>query len=348
MTRIRALAALAVLALAAGAGCADEGSATPAATVNGIEISSQEVVDELESIRANAAFLEQREAQMAEQGEAVLGEDDDTFNSAFVAQTLSTRILYTIVEAAVAEGGYEVDEGCLAAAETQQVLELDSGTGDGQAVLDAFDDDYRNYLVQRFANVIALQGGLAGYPCTILDDEALLEAYFDEHVEEFTQRCVSVVQFADPAAADEFAAQLEAGGDFEALGTALAPEVGGLADVGCDSTQQLLEVIPSLSEMAEGEISPVFLVGDIPVILRVDEIREASFDEQRDVVADAIAAEIDLAFSEWLETELRTADVEVDPRYGTWNPNEGTGQPPQIDRPRTATTEPEAELVPED
>ena len=78
--------------------------------MNGIEISSQDVVDELESIRANEAFLALSEEQMAAQGEAVLGEEDDTFNSAFVAQTLSTRILYTIVEAAVADGGYEVDE----------------------------------------------------------------------------------------------------------------------------------------------------------------------------------------------------------------------------------------------
>lgn len=346
----RALASLAVLALAAGAGCTDEAAGdTPAATVNGIEITSQDVVDELEAIRGNAAFLEQAEASMAQQGLTVLGDEDDTFNSTFVAQTLTDRILYAIVESEVEARDIEVDDACLAAAEEQQVSQLDSGTGDGEAVLDAFPADYREYLVGRFADVIALQGGLAGYPCTILDDDALLQDYFDSHLEELTPRCVSVVQFADPIEADEFRQQVEDGGDFATLGAALDPNVGAYTEVGCDSTQEILDIYPDLASMREGDVSPVFLASDTPVVLQLDSIGEPNFEEQRDAVRAAIGAEIDDAFGAWLETELRAADVTVDPRYGTWNPDGASG--PQIDRPvgdTTSSTEPEAELVPED
>jgi hypothetical protein len=344
VTRIRALAALAVLAIAAGAGCSDEGGAAPAATVNGVDITAQDVVDELEAIRGNEAFLAQREAALAAQGGgAVLGAEDDTFDSAFVAQTLTTRILFAIVATEVDERGIEVDDDCLAAAEDEQAQQLTTADDDGQAILDAFDDDYHTYLVTRFAELVALQGDLAGFPCTVLDDDAALEQYFDEHIDQFTQKCVTVVQFATPQAADDFSAQLDAGGDFDALAGALAPEVGSSTDVGCDSTEELLGVVPALAELDAGDVSPVVLVGETAVIIRVDDVVEPDFEAQRNAVVDAIGTEIDTAFSAWLEDELRSADVRVDPRYGTWNPNIGSQQLPQIDRPLPDATEPEAD-----
>lgn len=343
MTRTRALAALAALALAAGAGCADEDGTVPAATANGVEISSQEVVDELEAIRGNDAFLAQTEEQLAAQGLGVVGDDEGTFDSAFVAQTLTNRILYAIVEAEVAERDIEIDDACRAAAE-----EAAAGEVGGQELFDAFDAGYREYLVDRLADLIALQGSLAGYPCTIQDDDALLEAYFDEHAEEFTRRCVVLAQFADGQAAEEFRLQVEAGGDFATLGAALPAESGQFSDVGCDSTQEILEVIPSLADLAVGEVSPVVLAGDIPVVLSVTDIQEGSFEEQRDAVVAAVGGEIDEAFNAWLDEELRAAEVTVDPRYGTWNANPETGGLPTIERPVADATEPDAQLVPED
>ena len=67
-------------------------------------------------------------------------------------------------------------------------------------------------VVDRLADLIALQGSLAGYGCTVQDDDALLEAYFDEHADEFIRRCVVIAQFVDPQAAEDFRAQVEAGG----------------------------------------------------------------------------------------------------------------------------------------
>jgi hypothetical protein len=347
VTPTRALAALAVLALAAGAGCADEDGTVPAATANGIEITSQDVVDELEAIRGNTEFLAQTEEQLAQQGLSVVGgeDEDDTFNSAFVAQTLTNRILYAIVESEVDARGIEIDDECRAAAEESATSE--SG---GEEIFGAFTPAYQDYLVDRLADLIALQGDLAGYTCTVQDDDALLEAYFDEHADEFTRRCVILAQFAQPAAAEDFRAQVAAGGDFATLGAALPADVGQFSDVGCDSTQEILEVIPSMADLAVGEVSPVVLAGDIPVVLRVEQILEGDFTEQRDAVVSAVSAEIDEAFSAWLDEELRAADVTVDPRYGTWNASPDSGGLPAIERPVTDTTEstePEAQLVPE-
>lgn len=326
VTRIRAIAPLAVLALAAVAGCSDEEGTRPAATVNGEEISPQAVVDELEAIRANEDYLSQIEAQVA-----VLGEEEGTFDTNFVAQLLGIRIQFALVEAEVEAREVEVDEACTAAATDEMAQQVG-----GEVILDAFDAEYRDYLVGRFADLVALQSDLAGYPCVLEGNEAVLDTYFEEHREQFLPRCLSVVQFADAAAATAFTDQLAAGGDFATLAAALDPATGQLQDVGCESTQQVLQVFPSLLDFGVGETTPIFDVQGVPAVLHVDSVDEdvEAADVQGDLVA-AIGQEIDAAFQEWFSAAVEDAVVEVDPRYGTWDPSTQRIDRPVDDAPST-------------
>jgi hypothetical protein len=348
----RALAPFVLIGLAALAGCSNEGGATPAATVNGVEISSQEVVDELEAIRGNAPFLALQE-QLNPDG--VLGADEDTFNTAFVATQLSIRIQYAVVEAEIAERGIEVDEACLAAAEDDLIGQFDGGVTpdgepiDGQALFDDFPTAYRNYLVRRNAELTALQGDLAGYGCTGIDSDEVLRTYFDEHADEFTaQYCVSILQALSQAEADDLAAQLAGGADFDDL---LAAQGGSPDDSAgqCASETNVLQSLPQLLTIEPGEIAdPVGLPSQdgstIFFIARLDSVVEPTFENSREQIAGAIDQEIQSAFEEWLSTELVAAEVVVDPRYGTWN-----AETSAIDRPSEGTEpEPDAELVPED
>lgn len=50
-----------------------------------------------------------------------------------------------------------------------------------------------------------------------------------------------------------------------------------------------------------------------------DEVREGAVDEQGEAV-----------FQEWVFDVLRTADVTIDPGYGSWAPREGTGDVPTV------------------
>src|SRR4051794_15872178 len=92
----RRLAPLAILLMAALAlsACNSVGE-SPAATVNGHDISADTVRSELRTIRENRAYRDalERSYQMT-----LAGESKGTFDSSFTAQVLSLRIYYALVE----------------------------------------------------------------------------------------------------------------------------------------------------------------------------------------------------------------------------------------------------------
>ena len=326
MTPFRAIAPVAVLVLAAAAGCGDDEGGRPAATVDGIEITQQDVVDELEAIRGNEAYLEQIQTRVT-----VLGEDEGTFDTAFVAQLLGIRIQFAIIEAELEEREVEVDDACREAASEQMVQQAG-----GDEVFAAFDDDYREYLVERFAQLVALQSDLAGYPCVIEDDEDVLEDYFDEHPDAFEPNyCVSIIQVATQAEADEISGQLALGADFDQLAAerSATPPTG---EPECVPAGSLVSVAPAVVDLQEGGISAPVLIQDLLFIFRLDEIQEPTFETSRDAVIGAIGQEIDATFNEWFALAVAEAEVEVDPRYGTWNADGANG--PGIERPTDAAT----------
>lgn len=331
--RLLVPALLAVVGLAA---CGD-GSTRPAATVNGTEISQQDVVDELEAIRANEGYVQAIE----QSGGQVLGEEEDAFNSAFVAEQLAVRIQYAIVGNEVDARGLEADAECRDAARDSLIGRLApaSATGDGEAVLEAFPEEYRDYLVDRETDFLLLQGDLAGQPC-VADDAAA--AYFEEHPEEFVEACAAHILVATREEADEVVDLLEGGADFAQLAADRSTDTGSAAQGG-----QLPCVTPGRFVAAFDEAlfdQPLGEIGE-PVetefgfhVIRVDSRETPELEEIRDQVAQVIATQVQQSFQAWFTEALADAEVEIDPRYGTWNPANASITRPPIESPTDSST----------
>jgi hypothetical protein len=333
---VRRIAGLLVLVLAAGACGSDEGAA---ATVDGTPITHQQVVDELVAIRENDTYLQAVEGS----GATVVGTTEDSFDTAFVASQLSRRIQYQIVSNEAEKRGLEADAECRAAALSSLTGQFAgaSPTGDGEAVLEGFDEGYRNYLLDRETDVLLLQGDLIEQPCVA--DNAV-GAYYEAHQSEFEQACASHILVETPEEAAEVAAELRAGGDFAALALEhstdqASAQQGG--SIGCVPAG----AIPSLDQALSTQ--PIGAIGD-PVqtefgyhVLRVDSRGVPPLEDVRDDVNQRLADEVRAAFSTWFVDALAAADVTVDPRYGTWK-----AETAEIERPTdTATTS--STLVPE-
>lgn len=336
----RLLVPLAVVAAAALGLAACGESTRPAAVVDGRTISQQDVVDELEAIRTNTGYVEAIEGS----GGTVLGEEDDAFDSAFVATQLGVRIQYTIVGNEVDRRQLEADSACRDAARSSLEERFTvPGQIDGADLLEAFPDDYRDYLVEREANFLLLQGDLVDQDCVVDDAVA---AYYEENRESLEQACTSHILVDTAEAAAEVKALLDAGADFAQVVAERSQDTASAAnggEVGCVGRGDL---VPEYEEAMFSQ--PVGAIGE-PVqsqfgfhIIRVDSRGIPTLDEARPRIAQQIAQAAQASFGEWFRTAVSEADVTVDPRYGTWDPTVAEITRPSTDSSSTSTTAPDA------
>ena len=321
---------LPVVLAAAGllAACSDESSTTPAAVVNGLEIAQQDLVDELEAIDANTEYREAFDAAAAAQGtNPIRGDEEGSFNTAFVAEILGIRIQYALLEAELADRGVEAEQACVDAA-SQALADRFAGassTGDGEAILAGFGDDYAGYLLDRETDFFAIQAELSGQPCGEGPSDEAVEAYFEEHEDELAVEtaCVRHILVATPEEAAAVKEQLDGGADFEQLAQELSvDETSGQngGDLGCGPEGQY---VPEFEAAVFSQ--PVGVVGD-PVqsefgyhLIRVDERGVATLDDVRDDIVQTLEGENQQAFTDWFLDALAQGEVDVDPRYGTWD-----------------------------
>lgn len=330
-----AVAAVAALGLAA---CGE--STRPAAVVDGTAISQQDVVDELEAIRSNTGYVEAIEGS----GGSVLGEEDDAFDGAFVATQLGVRIQYTIVGNEVDRRELEADSACRDAARSALEERFTvPGRTDGADLLDAFPDDYRDYLVEREADFLLLQGDLVDQDCVVDDAVA---AYYEENRDSLEQACTAHILVDTAEAAAAVKALLDAGADFAQVAAENSKDPGSAAnggEVGCVGRGQL---VPEYEEAMFSQ--PIGAIGE-PVqsqygfhIIRVDSRGIPTLDEARDQIAQQLAQAVQGTFGEWFRNAVSAADVSVDPRYGTWDPTTAEIARPSTDSSSTSTTAPDA------
>lgn len=337
VSALRRLAALGLLVTAAAACGSRSGEA---AVVDGRTITHDDVVAELEAIRGNEDYL--RAYELA--GATVLGETEGAFDAAFVATQLGVRIQYAIVGAEVDRRGIEPDDACRAAArrDVERNLAPVTPDGDGAALLDGFPARYRDHLVDRQADLLALQGDLVGIPC--LTDEALAE-HVAEDPARYEQACASHILVETEEEAEAVVAELRAGADFAGLAAERSTDRASAQDGGSIGCFRRGDTVAAFDEAAfslpVGEVSdPVETEFGFHVI-RVDsreapdldgatgEERAAILDEVRQVVL----GEVRRAFAEWYREAVAAAEVRVDPRYGRWDPETGTVERPAGGRP---------------
>jgi foldase protein PrsA len=324
-----------LVALALGA-CSEAGSsASPAATVDGDAIPADVLVDEVEAVAANTAYVDAFEAAAAGGGGTLIlagdGEGDEFFTQ-FVTDTLGIRIQYEIVGDEVDRRGIEVAEACTEAAREQLIARFtppDSGL-DGEDLLAGFGEDYSAYLVERHAEFFALRADLAGIPCGGETSDEAVQAYFDANEEALTAEvaCASHILVATEAEADEIVALLAAGEDFATLAAERSQDPGSGAaggELGCAPEGQYVpEFDDAVFSQPVGEVGePVETDFGFHVIL-VTERSAPTADELREQIEAALAQEVEAAFGEWFTEALATTEVTIDARYGTWDPAQAT------------------------
>ncbi|MBK9180542.1 MAG: peptidylprolyl isomerase [Acidimicrobiales bacterium] len=318
MTRLLALVALALAGALAVSGCA---AAEPdAATVNGDAIARSQLQDELQAIAGNDAYVQSLSAG----GLVVTGAGANSLRSDFVSLVLGRQVEWELIGARAAGEGLTIDPSVEAAAR-QQVIE----SVGGQEVFDQFPASYQDFLVEQWATALAVQLSFVGLDKV---DDATLEAYFEDNAEQFEEVCVRHVLVATEAEAQAVEAQLAAGADFAQLARDLSTDPGSAeqgGDLGCVSRGQFVAEFDDAVFAAEvGEpTAPVETDFGWHVIL-VTERRTPDFADVRDQLLQTVLASADADFAAWLAGAKADADVEVDPRYGTWSADQGTVAPP--------------------
>ena len=308
-------ALVAVLALSGCSSLTD----THAATVNGDAISADDVEEELLAIRSNGGYRGAVERSLAEQGLSVTGQGEGSFDTAFAARLLSLGVFFELIDQEAQDRGIGVS-----AADMEDARPAAVASVGGEEVFAAFPEDYQEELIRRQALAGKIQEAIAPTP-TI--DQA--RAYYEENRSNFAAVCVSHI-FASAergpeearARIDELAGQLAAGADFRVLAAEQSDDPSAAAESGSLGCQARGNLLPAFEQAAfalpVGQVSePVETDVGFHLIL-VDERRELPFEEVQDQVLATLEGERVPVFAEFVNDVTCRAQVEVNPRYGTW------------------------------
>lgn len=313
--RLAPLAVPLVAALALSA-CSSVGE-SPAATVNGQDISADAVRSELRTIRGNRAYRDalERSYQMT-----LTGQSKGTFDSSFTAQVLSLRIYYALVEQSFDKLGIKVDASAVKKAKAGIKGQVDSL---GAGVWKKLPQKYRDQLGYQEA-LIEIASDQAG-------NGKIGRRYFNAHKKDFETICVShiLINTANRSDADakkiaeDIKAQLDGGADFATLAKEksedpASKDKGGDLDCGAPG-----RFVPAFDKATLTQ--PVGKVGP-PVKTRFGYhlilVRSRSAGVFSDVVGGQNLQTFgQKAFEDYLLTLIcgRKSDISVNPRYGKWD-----------------------------
>ena len=338
---MKKLVPLLLLLVLVSAACSALGTA-PAVTVNGHEISTDELEEEIDAIRSNEGYVTQLEDSFGAPSQGSGGKG--TFDAAFVAQVLALRVYHEVVAEDLKERGIEVEDETLDQMRTEMQRGIDSAFGEGS--FEKFPKDYRDLLVRQQALVETAQQAVVD---EVGDDD---EAFFEANPDEFVEICVSHILVGTQggktpaeARADALALRerIEDGEDFAELASTESDDPGSASqggELGCGSRSSL-QFDPTFEQAAfaldEDEVSePVETQFGSHLIV----VTERTMPEFRDV-ADSVLIVMqevrERRINEYFVNVICEGDVSVNPRYGTWTSescDEPTPRLPRIEPPQ--------------
>lgn len=328
MRAVRLLAASVALGLALAA-C---GSSSYAARVNDMTITPSDLEGELRAIAANDAYLRSIEDRVQ-----VLGSGQGSFDAAFTAQVLTRQIVYRLLSAELDERGITVSEADLVQARPRVAEQAG-----GEDVLSAFSPQYQNTLVTRAAMVDLLTVALSD----LGRGQEAARAYYQQNPQEFTTACVSHILLGSPDAVPVARERLAAGESFEEVALSMSKDTqsavrGG--ELGCDITPDT-EFVPEFLDAVFSQ--PIDEVGEAVEtafgfhLIKVTSREVPPFEEVADQALGKVVSTGEAILQEWVGTSIDAADIEVNPRYGTFRKAgpDSAVIPPQA--PQTETSQP--------
>ncbi|MDP9452578.1 MAG: peptidylprolyl isomerase [Actinomycetota bacterium] len=321
MHATRRLAALGLVATLASGACASV-SETRAATVNGDTIGAEALEDELMAIQGNERYREIVEEGLARQGLdlRVAGEGQGSFDTGFVARLLSLGVYYQLLEQETRARGLQLSDADLEENRPQAVASVG-----GDQVFEAFPAGYRDQLIRRQALTRRLQELIAPTPTP---EEA--RTYYEEHRGDYVGVCVSHI-FAnlatrgpDEARAriEDLARQLGEGADFRVLAREQSDDPAAAAESGSLGCGGRGRFIPEFEEAAftlpVGQVSGPVETGAGFHLILVESRGELPFEEVQDQVLQTLQTQRTADFSTFIDQLTCEANVDVNPRYGSW------------------------------
>ncbi len=312
------LAAAAVLVLGSCSSISD----TQAVSVNGETISAETVEAELKAIRGNDGYREIVEQGLASQGLelTVAGEGEGSFDTAFVARLLTLGVYFELLEQETVERGGQVTDADLEENRPQAVASVG-----GDQVFGAFPPSYQDELIRRQAVTRKVQELVAPAPTP---EE--LRALYDANQDELIGVCVSHI-FANTqergeaearARIEDLARQLDEGADFRVLASEQSDDPAAAAEAGSLGCGGRGRFIPAFEQAAVslpvGEVSdPVQTEAGFHLIL-VESRGPQSFEEVQAQLAQILEQQRSADFAAFVDELTCEAEVDVNPRYGSW------------------------------
>jgi hypothetical protein len=334
--RLLALLSVFVLGLSACGG----GSSDYAVKINDDTISSETVLDELHTITSNPRYVELLNQQLAGIGGGLQPNGDNTVNATYTAQLVFNRVIVALIDQDLKKNNVSVTPDQTAAAERTVREDL----GD-DALYNSLPSSYRSYLVDRLAKLNAVVASR--------DTPQAQRAYYDQHVADFTDYCVRHILVESETQAAQLRKQItQDGGDFAALARAnsldnqsesSSASQGG--SLGCFSRTDLDQFIPEFRDatlaLPANEVSQPVKSTYGYHLIEVTSKTQQTFEQAQPSISRELGN-----VDKFLNEALKQADIEVNPRFGTYRPgdeSQGTSPgvvPPAANAvtPRSSTT----------
>jgi foldase protein PrsA len=298
-----------------------------AAKVNDTEISQSSLDDELKAIQKNKAYVDAIQQQGAP---TVEGAGKGTFNTAFVAQILSQRILLEVVKQELARMKVSVTDEDLKLGRAEVHKNFETGKGD-ESLADAFPKSYQDTLAERSADVLKLQAALAG----VKIDDAAVSEYYNAHKDQLSETCTRHILVADKAKADALRARIVAGEDFAKVAKAESTDSGSGAqggELGCDISNFVPEFQNAAKALPVNEISQPVQSQFGYHLIQVTSRKPKPLDDNTKVaIRHQLVGSDSTKLQEAVFSAVSKANVQVDPDIGTYQKGDlQKGEPPRV------------------
>ncbi|MDA8289907.1 MAG: peptidylprolyl isomerase [Actinomycetota bacterium] len=311
-TRRLLLPALALAGAALGLSACNANVATIAARVGGDQITRAQLTDTLAAVNANSGF---RCVITGGNTTKTVGAGA-SYSSAFTAQILTTLVENRALAGELRAQRLTVTPFARSIGETELAQALAPGqTGDAscteqaQLVLASLSPGVRS----QFVGLQAEEDLLAARSQHVELTPAGLTAWAKANPSQATLTCLSVAVFQTKAAADHFASQAKAGGasGFSSAATA----AGTQAQSGCLQATTLPQPLGTeIASVHTGVVSSAFTYNGGYLVVDVTSRKAATGKNAAALLMGSLASRIGTIVA----SALASAEVHVDPAYGTW------------------------------
>jgi parvulin-like peptidyl-prolyl isomerase len=293
-----------------------------------VDIDRTDFQDELREVSKAQSVLESAQAE-AGSTPTTANKDDSSVDSALAANWLQTKIYAAAFGEMFAARNLKTNAADTAAARDS----LYQAYG-GEATFKKFPKSLQAELIRQQTLVEAISKDEQGKATPAkAPTEADARAYYEAHQAELTAcapgKEVSHILVADAATANNLKQQLDAGASFAALAAANSTDTGSAQQGGKLGCLQPNAYVAEFQQAADSAplnqvVGPVqsqygfHLILVTPFSASFDDVKEQILQQLQSEAAQSASTDTNAKLVAELNRTLNKADVNVDPRYGTW------------------------------